>query len=44
MAKTKPNATWQAAEREAHAEGRWFSTHCHAPKGSTMWRPHGGRR
>lgn len=25
---------WKQAEAEAFDQGRWFSTFCHAPKGS----------
>jgi hypothetical protein len=35
--------TAKAATAEAFDEGRWFSTFCHAPKGS-HWFCRGGRR
>jgi hypothetical protein len=34
---------WDAARKEAFAEGRWFSVACNAPAASVLYRPHGAR-
>jgi hypothetical protein len=39
----KAKAAWSAARNEADGQGRWYSTHCHAPKGSTIHKPHGAK-